>query len=204
MKEQLRLNARDKNRILESVLNKYRYDRDRLKAALPEVVDRLDDLSKPVQQKAGSSFGLTELEATHQREKLNRLLQKLQQEPLNREEAATALEAWGALVYGGRLDEGLLEEKLWELITLSTGLDASKVTRRTTKVVRKAEAPRHIPIVRGVTLNMTWDMHLASITIDPKELSLRRKALMFVGMASDSARDVAEKHDEYLAGSTIG
>ena len=105
MTSQVRLSAEDKDNILQVLLNKYKYDRDRLKAALPEVVDRLDALSKPPSQNIGSPFGLTEVEATHYREELSRILQKLQRESLNKKKATSALVAWGALVYGGGVDE---------------------------------------------------------------------------------------------------
>ena len=53
-------------------------------------------------------------------------------------------------------------------------------------------------LVRGVTLSLAWDGGLLAISLNPEEYQRRKRALSFVGMASDTATDVAENHDKYL------
>jgi hypothetical protein len=68
------------------------------------------------------------------------------------------------------------------------------------KVTLVKGKPEHhtFELVRGVTLSLAWDGVLLAITLDPEEYQIRKRALSFVGMASDTEPDVAENHDRYL------
>lgn len=56
-------------------------------------------------------------------------------------------------------------------------------------IVRKGSTATSVSILRGVVLHLTWD----------RKLKLRDKALKFVGVSEDKAKDTAEHHDNYLA-----
>ena len=53
-------------------------------------------------------------------------------------------------------------------------------------------------LARGIILSLTWDRKLIKIAFNPKEFAVKQKLFSFVGMGSDTATDVARRHDYYL------
>ena len=61
------------------------------------------------------------------------------------------------------------------------------------------DAARCVSMTRGVTLNLDGDMRLVSATIIPHKIRERDRLMSIVGIGNDSKRDVAARHDDYLA-----
>jgi hypothetical protein len=88
---------------------------------------------------------------------------------------------------------------LLSLLHQATGILFSKVKKATKIPIREGKAIKEVAILRGVYLHLTWNDRLVAISISPAKLKERSKALKFVGIAKDTASDVAQNHDAYLA-----
>jgi hypothetical protein len=110
------------------------------------------------------------------------------------EEAYRALELAAALREHAAGHKTALLKMMEEVLGLS--LDSPKPIKLT--VVKGKPEHHTFNLVLGVTLSLAWDGALLAITLNPEEYQRRKRALSFVGMASDTATDVAENHDKYL------
>jgi hypothetical protein len=109
-------------------------------------------------------------------------------------------EARQALTLSAALREHAVPHKpvLMQIVehVLQLSLDSQKPEKL---VFRKGKPEHHtFSLIRGLTLSLAWDGELIGIAFDPKEYAFRQKALSFVGIASDTQPDVAERHDAYL------
>lgn len=61
--------------------------------------------------------------------------------------------------------------------------------------------PKHhtYEIQRGITLVLSWDKRAIQIELDPQEMAVRERLLSVAGIGEDTQRDVAQRHDDYLA-----
>lgn len=170
---------------------------------MPEVAQALD-VMYPQPHRLRSPFGLTEHERAHRQNTLSESLIGLKKGTLTYEEAVRALEYCAALIEDDSLPETVERETLVHLLRPVIGRAVGSFKASTTVPVRDArkgdEAElRQISLIRGVVLNLTGDLRLVSVTISPAKVREWRKLQSFVGIASDAASDVAERHDDYLA-----
>ncbi len=181
--------------ILRALLNKYQVDPERFHSYLPEVAQELEQLS-PSRRRNSHRSALTELE----RERLHKaLFQLLNKKELPSEEAIQALEYCVTLIQDESLPSELNRQTLLSLLHQAIGLPLSKIRKTTRIPVHEGEAVKEVALLRGVHLHLTWNDRLVAISISPAKLKERSKALKFVGIAKDSASDVAQCHDAYLA-----
>ena len=125
------------------------------------------------------------------------------EQPLDRSKAIAALEHAARLLDddNGMRFPASLREELLPLVEEATGLpirDAGPVEAVT---VADGEPARAVSLVLGVTLNLTQEFSLLSVTISPSDWHEWKKWMSVVGIAGDveEAADVAENHDRYLS-----
>jgi hypothetical protein len=197
------LTAKDKDDLIQKVLDIYQSDPARLRKALPEVAEHLDYLSSSSQLHnlytgPDNQFGLTDRERSFRREALEEILKKLNSSSLTTEEAVRGLEHGAALLIDDFSPGYPPRQEFLRLMRKATGIQPRKEGKPVEKVVGEGEASRMVPVVKGVELRLTWDLELVSVYLGPRQWRLRSQALSFVGIGADSATDVAERHDDYL------
>ena len=193
------LTAQDKEALAQRVLEVYQGDPTRVRSALPEVADLLGGLVGAETRGRGSEspFGLTERERDFHRETLEGLLRRSR--TLTPKDAVSGLEHAASLLADDFTPGHPPRQALLRLVRKATGIQPRKTGKRIEKVLGEGEPSRTVPVVRGVDLHLTWEFKLVSVTMDPEQWRLRAQALSIVGMGTDSATDVAEHHDDYLA-----
>jgi hypothetical protein len=181
--------------ILQAMLNKYQADPEGFQSYLPEVAQELEQLS-PSQRRSSHRSALTELE----RERLQQaLLELLNKKELASEELIQALEYCATLIQDGSLPFKVNRQTLLSLLHQAIGMPLSKIRKATRIPMREGEAVKEVAILSGVHLHLTWNDRLVAISVSPTKLKKHSKALKFVGIAKDTASDVAQSHDAYLA-----
>jgi hypothetical protein len=180
--------------ILQALLNKYQVDGEGFRSYLPEVAQELRQFL-PSQPKERRSV-LTELE----RERLRKaLFHLLDEKNLSTEKAIQTLEYCATFIQDGSLPSKVERQTFLSLLHQATGISLSKIKKNTRIPVRDGEAVKEVALLRGVHLHLTWNDRLVAISVSPTKLKERSKALKFVGIAKDTASDVAQHHDAYLA-----
>jgi hypothetical protein len=184
------------------LVSKYRADPEAFRAYLPEVAQALDLMLSP-RRSARSPFGLTERDRTHRLNGLQETLERLAQGGIARTAAMRGLEHCATLVQDDSLPEHVDHTTLIRLLTAAIGKSPASVNANATIAVQdeaqQAQVVNRVSLVRGVVLDLTWDMRLVSITVTPRKMVERRHALRLIGIGKESGIDVAERHDEYLA-----
>jgi hypothetical protein len=181
--------------ILNLLINKYQGDPEGFSSYLPEVTRELE-LLFPSQHRGSLRSALTDQE----RERLQKaLLRLLDEEEPSREKSLQALEYCATLIQDESLPFEVGRKMLLDLLHQVTGIPFSKVKKATKIPVREGEVIKEVALLHGVYLHLTWDDRLVAISISPAKLKERSKALKFVGIAKDTASDVAQNHDAYLA-----
>lgn len=180
--------------IMRSLLNKYQTDPEGFRSYLPEVAQELGQLL-PSHRRSSLRSALTEQERDRLLKSLSQLLDKKE---LSSEKAIKALEYCATLVQDGSLPIELNRQILLSLLHRVIGIPISKIGKATQIPVQEGETVKETALLRGVHLHLTWNDRLVSISISPTKLKERSKALKFVGIAKDTATDVAQCHDAYL------
>ena len=121
----------------------------------------------------------------------------------NKGEAIAALESAAHLLDD---DDGMrfpakLREALLPVVEAATGLTISDAGPVETATVAGGTPAHVVPLVLGVTLNLSQEFRLLSVTLSPDDWREWKRWMIVVGMAGDveTATDVAENHDHYLA-----
>ncbi len=93
------------------------------------------------------------------------------------------------------------QERLIPAIEAVVGKSLSDFKRKGAVHVRgrRQEPVKHITMLRGVRLGLAADMQLVSVTVSPEKLREREELMSIIGIGHDSATDVSERHDDYLA-----
>ena len=167
-------------------------------AWFPEIAAKLDKLLTPKRPASNSESlhysYLGERERDFRLKTLASIIETSKDTDITQEEAVEALENAAAL----REQAEPYKDAVLTLLgkALQFPLDHAEAK---TMHFQKGKPEHHTyALARGITLSLTWDRKLIKITFDPMEFSVRRKALSFVGVASDKDRDVARRHDFYL------
>ncbi len=192
------LTDEDKEGLVQMVVDLYSNNPSRLRTALPEAADLLDDLaSVAARDLASSPFGLKYRERNFRPASLQAVLDRAADgEALTKEEAVETLEAAAVLGYDGwHLRHAVLD-------VARAAFDFTLVPEESRSIqILKGEQVHHTySLIRGITLSLTWDGKLVKIDLDTKELKYRHQALSIIGIGrdKDNATDVAENHDAYL------
>ena len=187
--------------LLDLLLIKYRSDPNRFRDFLPEVAQELDVIA-PETRGSRSPFGLTERERAARHEALQEVLERLDEASVAGEEALRGLEHCAALIQDDNLPPEVGHDTLVRLLRAAIGKSPGSIKAVTTFPIQDGQEGKianRTSLVRGVTLNLAWDMRLVSVTITPGKVQERRKALRFVGIGRDADAEVAREHDKYLA-----
>ncbi len=187
--------------LLDLLLVKYRDDPAAFRAYLPDVARMLDAMAPP-RLSSPSSFGLTEREREYHERGLREVVSRLAQGTINAQEAVRGLEHCANLVKDASLPSEVASDTMVRLLRAALGRSPGSVKRITTFEVQADQQENivnRVSVFRGALLNLTWDMRLVSVTVNPQKVRERRKLLSFVGSGKDTATDVAEHHDKYLA-----
>jgi len=194
----------ERDALVRALIDKYEIDPTAVQRALPELAQSLEVLIH--KRGRGGTWEMFQLTPTEEQERwrfYRRVLQKLNRGKiaLSQEEAIEALEDVAAL-RGARFGASTEMEQgdILKLLRIATGLSLSKKGTIRKHTVRDMPPAKSISAVRGVTLYLTWDKKLVSVEVNPKELKLRDRALKFVGIGQDREKDVAARHNDYLAG----
>ncbi len=192
------LTAKDKEELAQRILDVYRSDPDRLRNALPEVADLLDEhpAPRPTQRGNESPFGLTGRERIFHSEALESILRRFKS--LTPAEAVAGLEHGANLLVDDFTPGYPSRQELLRLVRKATGIQPRKTGKPVEKVVRPGESSRTVPVIRGVDLHLNWDFKLMKVAMDPNQWRLRSQALSIIGIGKETATDVAENHDDYL------
>jgi len=181
--------------VLQILINKYQADPRRFRSYFPEVAQELEQFL-PSQAKKSHSSSLTGLEREHL---CKALLQLLGEKKLSPEKAIQALEYCATLIQDETLPPEVDRRVLLGLLHQATGIPLSKIKKAIKIPVHEGEAVKEVALLRGVHLHLTWNDCLIAISTFPTKLKERSRALKFVGIAKDTASDVAQNHDAYLA-----
>ena len=192
------LTVEEKEVLTQKVLEVYQGDPYRLRSALPEVGDLLNQLMglEVVTRWSENPFGLTERERNFHREALDDILR--QSKSLTQAKAVEGLEHGASLLVDDFTPGYPPRQKLLRLVRKAAGIQPRKAGKLMEKVLRNEEPSRTVPVVRGVDLHLTWEFKLVKVTMDPAQWRIRSQALSIIGIGMDAASDVAEHHDEYL------
>lgn len=188
--------------LLDLLLAKYRTDPEKFRSYLPEVAQTLDALY-PHHHVSRNPFGLTEHERSHRLQALHQVLESLSDGTATPEKAIRGLEHCATLIEDDSLPPEVDYAVLNKLVRAVIGKSPGSFKSASVIPVQehlKDKVVHRVAVLRGVTLELTWDRRLVSIAINPRKVQERRKLLQFVGTASDPASDVALLHDDYLAG----
>jgi hypothetical protein len=132
---------------------------------------------------------------------LRRSLKSLRERGLTKDEAIRALEICAGLIESDNRPRYLDYDEASALVRSTTGRDLESFkSDETIRIGSMSDAPsREVSLIRGVRLQLIDGMKLHSIVVLPAKLAERQRLLAIVGIGSDTATDVAENHDEYLA-----
>lgn len=201
------LPAARRDALVQALIYKYEMDPAAIERILPELAQSLEALVH--KRGRGGTWEIFQLTPTEEQERWRSYREAIEKmnrgkKALSEEEAIKALEDAAAL-RGARLSASLeIEQKdILKLVRIATGLSLSKKGTIRKYMVKEASPAKSVNAVRGVTLHLTWDKKLVSVEVNPNELRLRNKALKFVGIGEDKAKDTAARHDAYLAGEPV-
>ena len=194
-----RVPRKTESAVFGHMLSKYQIDPEWVNRHLPEIgeiMSRTVSLDRTPQ----SPFGLTERERAFHIGSLPCVegLDKLQPE-----DAVKALEHCAALIRDDSLPFEFNHEALVRLFKAAFNkVPGSFKTNTVIPISQKDggdDAVHHASLVRGVVLNLDLAMNLLSVTITPRKVRERKKLMSVVGIGHDPMRDVAARHDDYLA-----
>ena len=186
-------------RVTFSILaSKYQSAPEWFEQNLPEISDIMRRVIRSPQS-SPTPFGLTEREREFHREAFCHIWHM---DKLTSEHATKGLEHCAALIRDDSLPEDVGFDTLVSIFKSAFGKSPGSYKVNTAIPVdgeSNGKPTYHIPLVRGVVLNLDVGMRLVSVTVTPRKVRERRKLLSIVGIGRDSAFDVSAKHDEYLA-----
>ena len=185
--------------VFRHMLSKYEADPDWVKRHLPEIGEIMAQTVSPPRT-TPSPFGLTERERAFHIESLPGV-EGLDE--LRPEDAVKTLESVAALILDDSLPFEFNHQALTRLFKAAFDVSPRSFAADTVIPVNRKDggddAAYTVSMTRGVILNLDENMRLASATIIPRKIRERDKLMSIVGIAHDSKRDVAARHDDYLA-----
>lgn len=185
--------------VFRHMLSKYEADPAWVKRHLPEIGEIMAQTVSPPRT-TPSPFGLTERERAFHLESLPGV-EGLDE--LRPEEAIKTLERVAALILDDSLPFKYNHQALTRLFAAAFGVSPRSFAADTVIPINQKgggdDAAYTASMTRGVILNLDENMRLVSVSIIPRKIRERDKLMSIVGIAHDSKRDVAARHDDYLA-----
>ena len=199
MNQMARVSRKTKSAVFRHMLSRYEVDPDWVKRNLPEIGEILSQAVSPPQT-TRSPFVLTERERAFHIESLPGVEDLDELQP---EEAIKVLERVAALILDDSLPFTFNHQALVRLFKAAFDKSPGSFKVNTVIPINQKDggndAARHASLVRGVVLNLDLGMNLLSVTITPRKVRERKKLMSIVGIGHDPMRDVAARHDDYLA-----
>lgn len=181
--------------IVDRVLTYYRLDTEGFRARMPDVAEALDSMFPP-SRLSHTPFGLTENERAHRELTLHSLLRNLRRGEISTGDATRTLEQCAVLAEDDSLGAEVDRRTLLQLLRLFLGKPVSSITTATTISATNdtnAKAVRHISLLRGIVLDLTTEMRLVSITINPSRIKGRQRIMRFVAMLKPSSNSSTQR-----------
>lgn len=91
------------------------------------------------------------------------------------------------------------KQTLLEIAERVLGLPLSSQTPDKLTFLKGKPVHHTFELARGLTLSLAWDGEVIAVGLDTSQWRLRSQALSIVGIGHDTASDVVERHDDYLA-----
>ena len=149
-------------------------------------------------QRPTPPFGLTENERSFHMDTLNNFIAR---DHLESVDAIKALEHCAALLRDDWTTNGIPIAERARLFKAVAG-KSHKSFKLNAIIpignVNSVEPAHHISLLRGVVLDMDVNMRLLSISLTARKVREVKKLMRITGIGSDSATDVARRHDDYL------
>ena len=186
--------------LVELLQAKRREDPDGFREYLPDVDELLPD--GPASQSSRARYRLTVHERAHHHGGLARALERVNAGALSSEEAAQGLQHCANLLRDDPLTADVNYEAMMCLVKAALGKSPGSYRSNTTVPLRETDGGPvidQVTAIRGVYLDVDREGRLVSISINPRKFRERRKLMSIVGAGSDPRRDVAARHDDYLA-----
>lgn len=183
-----------KNLLTDLILAKYRADPEGFRIYLPDVAKVLDSMSKP-HRLSRSPFGLTEHERAHRIQALESIVEGLGKGQVDSGGAIRALEHCAVLTEDDSLPREIDYKTLLRLLRFAIGKPISEVKGKATIAIQREQSDKavnHVSLIRGVILDLSSDMRLVSVTVNPQKVKERRRAVRFIAMTEDVSRSTAE------------
>ena len=179
---------------------KRREDPEGFRRFLPGVAELLPELP-PRRSTLRSPFGLTERERSFHRAGVAEALDRLEGGEIAADEAAKGLQHCANLIRDDVLTDVVDYEACKALVTAALGKSPGSYKAKTTVPtgLGSGDVLEHVSVIRGVYLDLDRERRLVSISINPGKVREWKKLMEIVGIGRDPKRDVAAKHDEYLA-----
>lgn len=187
--------------LVELLRSKYESDPEAFRKFMPEVAQLLES-AYPRRQPPRSPFGLTERERDHHLKALAVIMGKAEDKSASLDNAVKGLQHCATLIQDDSLPQEMSYKRLVRLLKAAVGKSPGSFKSITSIPIGGKDLDTtvsHVPIVRGVTLDLDNMMSLVSVTITPSKVGQRQKLLKFVGSGRDSDSDVALRHDYYIA-----
>ena len=194
-----RVSRKTESAVFRHMLSKYEVDPSWVKRHLPEIGEIMAQAVSPPRT-TPSPFGLTERERAFHIESLPSV-EGL--DALRTEDAIKTLERVAALILDDSLPFKFNHQALVRLFKAAFGKSPGSFKSNTVIPINQKDggddSAHHASLVRGVVLNLDLSMNLLSVTITPRKVRERKKLMSIVGIGHDPMRDVAARHDDYLA-----
>ncbi|MBW8003319.1 MAG: hypothetical protein FVQ80_15115 [Planctomycetes bacterium] len=199
MKRANRKSRTGKVHLFDVILAKYRTDPEGFFAYLPDVAKALDSIS-PSHYSSHSPFGLTENERAHRLQALGNILENIKKREITREEATRALEHCAILIKDDSLPQEISYKTLLRLLRFALGRPISAIKGGAVIAIqqdRPDKVVHHISLIRGIVLDLSNDMRLLSITLNPQKAKERRRAMRFISLVEDGFFGLQQHSDSY-------
>lgn len=193
--------------IIGQLKMKYRSDPEGFRAYLPEVAAILDVMNPPSSpsRQREPRFKLTEQERARHKQGLSKMLERLEEGSLSFKQAVRTLEHCANLQRDDSWARYTDHDTRVKLAKVALGRSHESFTEDTTVMIADYEASAPIvskvSFLRGVYLELDESMRLISISILPAKVAEFHRLRGIVGLGRDieGKKDVALRHDDYLA-----
>ncbi len=193
------MNGREKH-LVDLLQAKRHEDPEGFRRFLPEVAELLPE--PPTRRsRLRSTFGLTERERSFHRAGVAEALAKLEGGAITADGAAKGLQHCANLIRDDVFTDEVDYETSRLLVKAALGKSPGSYKSKTTVPmgIGGGEALEQVAVLRGVYLDLDSEMRLVSISINPAKVREWKKLMAIVGIGKDPERDVALRHDDYLA-----
>ena len=185
-------------RAFQLLISKYQADPSWFEQSLPDIAEIIRQ-AVPPSQLSQPPFVLTECEREFH---INALPDSEAMSKLSHEDAIETLEHCASLILDDYMTDCGSHKARISMVEAAIGQSPESFEKDTTISIsdtpNDSKPSYHVPIIRGVVMNLDSDMRLMSIAITPDRVHQYRSLMSIVGIGRDTKSDVAMNHDYYL------